>query len=106
MMDVVYFGYAWEDDSPKLEKEFKELIVAAFPNVKLKNAFDEIKGYRQEVWLPDEKKDDYYAWVIADGWAQMSLTLLSMSMDKTQKDKLQRILELAKFQYSDKFKQD
>jgi hypothetical protein len=106
MMDLVYFGYAWEDDSPKLEKEFKELIVAAFPNVKLKDAFDEIKGYRQEVWLPDEKKDDYYSWIIADGWAGMSLTLLSMSMDKSQKDELQRILELSKSQYSDKFKED
>ena len=59
MMDLMYFGYTWEDDSAKFEKVFKELISTIFLDVKLVNAYDEIKGYRQEVHLPEDKKDEY-----------------------------------------------
>jgi len=45
MIDLMYFGYAWEDEGPKLEKEFIELVTLAFPNVILDNAYDEIKDY-------------------------------------------------------------
>ena len=33
-VDLVYFGYEWEDDSRKLEKEFIEEVSKAFPTAK------------------------------------------------------------------------
>lgn len=102
MIDLMYFGYEWESDSQTLEQEFKELVVKLFPDVKLEDAYDSIKGYRQEVYLPDEQKDDYLAWIIADGWAKVSLTMQLMMMS----DKIEwlRLFELAKKHYPQNFK--
>ncbi len=106
MMDLLYFGYVWENDSPKLEKEFKESIITVFPNVKLIDAYNDIKGYRQEVHLLDEEKDDYLSWIIGDGWLNMSLNLQIMILDKEQKSEFERIFALAKKQYPQSFKSD
>ena len=103
-MDLMYFGYDWEDDGPNLEKEFKESIAKIFPDVKLINAYDDIKGYRQEVLLPEEQKDNYLSWLIGDGWLEMSLTMQIMMMDKDQKQEFERIWALAKTQYPKSFK--
>jgi hypothetical protein len=104
MMDLMYFGYDHENDSAKFEKEFKGSIVKVFPDVKLVNAYDDIKGYRQEVHLPDEQKDNYLSWLIGDGWLEMSFTMQIMMMDKEQKEEFKRIFALAKKQYPQAFK--
>lgn len=106
MMDLMYFGYDHENDSAKFEKEFKESIVKTFPDVKLVNAYDDIKGYRKEIHLPDEQKDNYLSWLIGDGWLEMSFTMQIMMMDKEQKEEFKRIFALAKTQYPHAFKPD
>lgn len=103
-MDLLYFGLG--NDSPKLEKEFKESIITVFPNVKLIDAYNYIKGYRQEVHLLDEEKDDYLSWIIGDGWLNKSLILQIMILDKEQKSEFERIFALAEKQYPQSFKSD
>jgi hypothetical protein len=104
MIDLMYFGYAWEDEGPKLEKEFIELVTLAFPNVILDNAYDEIKGYRQQVEIPDEQQDEYLAWIIADGWSQMSLVMQLMILEKKENGEFYRIYHIAKEKYPESFK--
>ena len=106
MMDLMYFGYEWEDDSKEHEGVFKQEVAKVFPGVKLIDAFDYIKGYRQEVHLDDEHKDAYLAWVIGDGWFSMSLTIQMLRMDDTEKSEFDRIMALAKKNYPKAFKPD
>lgn len=103
MMDLVYFGYAYETDSKKLENEFMEEIKVKFPECDLKDAYDEIKGYRREVILPDEKKDDYYSWVFAFGWAECSLSANLMMMGDDA-NSARKYIAMAKSQYPENFK--
>ena len=106
MTDLMYFGYEWEDESPKLQAEFIPAIKEKFEDVKLSDAYDSIKGYRQEVCLPDEREDDYLCWIIGNGWFEMSITMQIMMMDKKQKDEFKRIFELTKIQYPESFKKE
>jgi len=106
MMDIMYFGYEGEDESPKLQAEFIPAIKEKFEDVKLRDAFDDIKGYRQEVHLPDEKKDNYLCWLIGNGWFEMSITMQLMMLDQGQKDEFERIYELTKIQYPEAFKKE
>ena len=97
--DLLYFGYDWEDDSEenkKNETDFITEIKAKFPNVKLNDVYDSIKGYRQEVYLEPENEDNYYAWLIAFGWWEFSFTLRLMA---TNPNNLNKYFELAKVLY-------
>lgn len=105
--DVVYFGYDWSPEAGKNrqdEKEFIAEINLKFPEVKLVDAYDNIKGFRQEVHLPETKKDEYYIWIIATGRFGCSLTLIMIAMmpDKTQQ--VHSYLAQAKEQYPENFK--
>src|SRR5574337_1185116 len=104
MTDLMYFGYPYEADSSSLEKEFMSAIKNDFAEVKFKNAYDDIKGYRQEIMLDDFDRDNYYAWVIAHGWAEMSLMVQLMMMDYKLKDEFFRLLDYAKQRYPHCFK--
>jgi hypothetical protein len=102
--DLIYFGYEWDADSKKNETDFITEIKDKFPNVKLKDAYDSIKGYRQEVYLEKKESDNYWSWLIAYGWLEFSLTGQLMLMDKSQSDKLKSYISLAKSQYPQNFK--
>lgn len=102
-VDLVYFGYEWEDDSRKLEKEFIEEVSKAFPTAKLENAYDEIKGYRRSVFIEEEKEDDYLTYIFAHGWYGCSMTLLLMGYN--QKAKLDELFERVKREYPECIKQ-
>jgi hypothetical protein len=104
--DLMYFGYEFDADSRKHEKEFKIEVKEKFPNVILKDAFDSIKGYRQEVYLEESERDNYWSWLIAHGWFNLSLTGQLMSMDYGQKEKLLNYIDLAKKQYPQNFKSE
>jgi hypothetical protein len=104
--DLMYFGYEWDADSKKNETDFIKEIKDKFPNVELKDAFDSIKGYRQEVYLEETENDNYWAWLIAFGWLELSLTGQLMLMDKDQKEKLHKYINLAKSQYPQNFKSE
>jgi hypothetical protein len=103
MMDLVYLGYSYEEGSAKMEKQFMEEVKDRFPDCELIDAYDEIKGYRREVILPSELKDDYYTWIFAFGWQECSLTSYLMMMGEDPKDAI-RYIELAKSQYPENFK--
>jgi len=105
MMDLVYFGYSYEGDSQNLENEFMTDIKAKFPECELKDAYDEIKGYRREVLLPEELKDDYYTWIFAFGWAECSLSASLMMMGDNV-DSARKYINMAKSQYPENFKSE
>lgn len=108
--DLVYFGYDWTDNersNQKIEDKFISDIKDKFKNVKLVDAYDQIKGFRQEIYLEKSDSDNYYAWIIAEGWKGCSLTLslasLAVATDVKQKEFIDRIILLAKEQYPDNF---
>jgi hypothetical protein len=105
MIDLMYFGNSFDNyEGPKIEKEFIELVTLAFPNVKLDNAYDEIKGYRQQVEIPDEQQDEYLAWIIGEGWGHMSLVIKVLKLEKDENGEFYRIYKIAKEKYSESFK--
>ena len=106
MMDIMYFGYEWDEDSREIEIEFIPEIKKKFKDVELRDAFDSIKGYRQEVHLPDEMKDDYYCWLMGNGWFELSITMQIMMMDKKEEKEFKRLFELTKIQYPEAFKKE
>jgi hypothetical protein len=102
MMDLMYFGYEWEADSKTLEAEFIKEVLEKFPDVKLIDARDYIKGYRQEVYLSDELYDEYLMWIVGTGWINSSFEMQIMLMDDTSE--IERIFALAKEKYPKGFK--
>jgi hypothetical protein len=108
--DLVYFGYDHEPkeaaEAREAEKEFMETLKERFPEVEFKNAYDYIKGYRREVYLPQGSSDSYYAWIIAFGWYDFSLTMSMMFMSPDKKEDAQKYIELAKSEYPQNFKSE
>jgi hypothetical protein len=108
--DLVYFGYDHEPkeaaEAREAEKEFMEKLKERFPEVEFKDAYDYIKGYRREVYLPKESSDSYYAWIIAFGWYDFSLTMSIMFRSPDQKDSVTKYIELAKTEYPQNFKSE
>ncbi len=109
--DLLYFGYSWSDEagnSLRLQSEFMSEIKIAFPGVVFQDAYDDIKGYRQEVYLPIGESDNYYSWALAHQWhnCSMTLQLMMMSADREpeQKEKFDRYFAMAKEQYPECFK--
>lgn len=111
-MDLVYFGYddlgKEGQENKKLQQEFIEKIKETFPNVELKNAYDQIKGFRQEVYLEEKDEDNYYSWLFGKLFYDLSLTLqlimMSAGREPEQKVKFDRYFALAKKQYPEAFK--
>lgn len=103
-MDLLYFGYEYSEGAKTNEEEFVKEIKEKFPIVRLENAYDSIKGYRQEVYLPKIEEDNYRSWLIGMIWYEMSLTMQLMMMDENQKEKFEKFILLAKIQYPSSFK--
>jgi len=103
-MDLIYFGYDYEPTSANYQNEFKEEIISSFPEVEMSDAYDPIKGYRQEVYFPEEKRDDYYCWLIGRGWFKMSFNLQLMMIDKDKKEDFKKLFDLTKQKYPEAFK--
>lgn len=104
LMDLMHFGYDSEEDSRGLEIDFKKEVKSKFESVELIDAYDQIKGLRQEVYLPNDLKEDYYMWLIAKGWFQMSMNLQLIGMGDTEEFK--RLIEVTKIKYPEVFKKD
>ena len=102
--DLVYFGYEYDRNSKMLESEFIREVKKEFPEVVLKDAYDSIKGYRQEVYLPKSQSDIYWEWSIAHGWLTASLIGQMMMMNPEHQSTLLGYVEKAKIRYPDKFK--
>lgn len=109
--DVVYFGYDHGKEgieSSRLQAEFMEEVKKVFPVVEFKNAYDSIKGFRQEVYLPKTESDNYFSFLIGKQWFELSLMmqLMLLSKEKEHKDEFNRLFELAKKQYPESFKKE
>ncbi len=109
--DLLYFGYDNYTDNcngKKLQTEFMEEIKLKFPNVSFRDAYDNIKGYRQEVYLEKMESDNYYSWLIGRDWYEFSFTMqlimMSASSEPDQKEKFEKYFKLAKQQYPESFK--
>jgi hypothetical protein len=106
--DLVYFGYDHDTkeaaEAREAEKEFMETLKERFPEAEFKDAYDYIKGYRREVYLPEGSSESYYAWIIAFGWYDFSLTMSIMFRSPDQKDDVTKYIELAKSEYPQNFK--
>jgi len=102
MMDLMYFNRV--EGSEQLQAEFIKIVQEKFPDVVLADAWDEIKGYRQSVTLPDEKSDDYHAWLFGVGFFEMSINYQMMKLSPDKHDKIKELIELAKKQYPKAFK--
>jgi len=100
--DLLYFGHDSQSNS-RLEQSFIEEALDKFPNAKMNDAYDEVKGLRQGIEIEVEDPDEYYAWVLVRGWADESLNLSLIAMDDDQR-RIQRILALAKERYPAAFK--
>jgi len=106
MMDIMYFGYGYgkDDHAREYQSDFINEVKKFFPNVRLEDAYNEIKGYRQSVYLEDSEKDNYLAYLIGKGWIDFSLTLQIAMMDKDELDNIKGWFKLAKQQYPEAFK--
>lgn len=101
--DLIYFGD--DPDSEKMQQQFMEEIKSDFPSVKLVDAYDSIKGYRQEVIFDDETTDDdLYMWLIANGWFKLSLSLQVIFMDNTLKAERATLIAKTRDKYPEAFK--
>lgn len=104
--DLLYFGYEYENDSKKFQSDFMDELKQKFETVEFRNAYDSIKGYRQEVYLNEKDKEHYFVWLIGKGWFDFSMTmqLLMMSPEQDQKAKFKIYFSLAKQRYPEAFK--
>lgn len=100
MMDLMYFGF---ENGMELKKEFEDSILEIFTDIKLISYYDDIHGYREEVYLLDEQRDNYLAWILGNGWLKISLSLQVLSRDKRTESELKNIAKLAGEQYPNAF---
>lgn len=83
MKDLVYFGYDFSGgeesrNNRARQEEYNLRIKTLFPEAVLEDAYDQIKGFRTAVELPEDKKDEYFIFMIGEGWFGNSLNLLVM----------------------------
>ena len=85
MLDLLYCGYLYEDDSEKCHKEVWKIIEDEYPEYALEDATDDIKGWRISVAVPDDKTKDYYKFLIWHGLHNLSLTFGLVCADGDKK---------------------
>jgi len=107
MMDLMYFGYSFGEEEAEARQykfDFAKEVKEKFPNVVLRNADDEIKGYRYEVHLDDSETENYNSFLFGRGWHELSLTMQIDMMSGEKRDDIKRWIELARQQYPEAFK--
>ena len=104
LTDIMIFGYPDDKEAPILQEDFIEEITKKFPDVELRDTYDNIKGYRQEIHFNNNENDNYFAFLFGMHWQSFSLTLnLSILSEKSD---VKKWIDLAKKQYSEKFKNE
>lgn len=87
-MDLIYFG---EDYA--LRDVFKEKFVEAFPENKIEDAEDDIRGVRLLISYEPATKEEIMKWLIERGWERLSLNFNLMILDKEGCRKLKKWVE-------------
>ena len=107
-IDLVYFGYdnpgEESENAQKEQKEFMETLKERFPTVSFKEAYDEIKGFRQEIFLDAELKEQYYTWIFGWGWHHYSLMVSIMMANIDGSGEAEKYLDMAALEYPQNFK--
>mgnify|MGYP000025345633 CR=1 FL=1 len=108
--DLVYFGYDHEPkeaaEAREAESTFMNELKERFPTAEFKDAYDYIKGYRREVYLPKGSSESYYAWIIAFAWYDFSLTMGIMMRSTDKEEEVAKYIKLAKLEYPQNFKSE
>lgn len=102
MTDLVCFAYEWEPECRLLEKEFVSSVKERFPNIRLEDADDSIKGYRLAVYADKEQEESYLVWALCHGWTSCSMTLSYLFFE--DKERVERLLETGRKKYPECFK--
>ncbi len=100
--DLLYFGHDLDANAvnhARLEDNFIKEVKEKYPLVRLKNRYD--NGFKQRLDLPDVSQEDYYAWLIARGWAKCSLSFALVPQQRKSE-----LMERAKEEYPDAFSED
>lgn len=81
--DLVYHGYEFDEDSITNQNEFRDLIKKNFPEVKIEDAYDFIKGYRTAIYADkDFNINVYYSFLLAYAFSNSSISFLLIDKDK------------------------
>lgn len=103
--DIVYHGYEWEENSIKDQEEYRNLMAKYFPEIKIEDAFDDIKGYRTQFYADGNfDKKIYYAFLYAFGFYQCSLSFLMEKESDIPSE--EELLSIVKERWNDCLKEE
>lgn len=100
MYDLIYAERKdWYDETISLIKN-------KFPDAEIKDGSDDFHTYRYSVEIDDQKRDDFYAFIISEGMIDLSLYLQTIAISKDEENgkELIRLIEHAKETYPEKLK--
>lgn len=104
VVDVIYCGNPWEEGSIN-SFEFQKQVLETFPNAIFREEQTPYRGTQVLVTLNDVEEHEYYAWIIAYGWFEISLNFRLIMMDKAQRELFDKSLALAQEKYPQFFKE-
>lgn len=81
MYDLVYDYDAWKE------------IEKAFPDAKIEDARDKVHESRIAVTLPDERRTDYFKWMVWSPFGPASLGLQVMARDPEDREQVKKWIE-------------
>lgn len=106
--DLMYFGYEYDKGSKENQTDFMREAKERFEHIEFREAYDQIKGYRQEVYIDEANKQNFKVWQLAFGWWELSmnwqLIMLSTYRDPVAKETFEKCFRLAKQEYPQQFK--
>lgn len=94
MLDLVYHGYEWDITSRKYQDEFRKGVETYFPELHIRDSYDEYKGYRTVVECEkDFDEINYFAFIFAFGLENGSMMFHSKQEEYDNGSVLQIIRE-------------
>ena len=103
--DLIYHGYEWDNASFENQREFRELVKKNFPEIKMKDAYDPIKGYRTAIYA-DENFDPnvYYSFLLAFGFSGDSFSFLIS--DKKEMPSQEEVIKIIRERWPECLKEE
>jgi len=104
--DLLYFGHDVRDVSQsnaRIEQCFIDEAKERFPTIRIKDAYDKVKGFRQSIELTDVDQHEYHVWLYARGWSKASTSLSLLLKDE---EAAENIMNAAKERYPHIFEEE
>lgn len=98
--DILSFGPDIRDVSQsnaRLEQCFIEEVKVKFPVIRIRDAYDHMRGFRQSIEIAGVDLKHYHAWLVARGWDRMSSSMAAASTKDAAF--VDRVMAAAKEQY-------